>query len=117
MLYFCALFCEPCRLEMPALQRLQDKYRDAGLSVVAVSLDGEPMKSSVAGFVRQEGFTFRVLMDELDSRETFRVADPYGVAWIPALILVERGGKVALGKVGRIREGELEKAVQPLLKK
>ena len=117
LLLFWSVFCEPCRLEMPVLQRLHDKYRDAGLAVVAVALDGEPLKGSVAGFVRQDGFTFRVLIDELDARETFKAADPYGVAWIPTLFLVDKGGKVALGRVGRVKEEDLEKAIQPLLKK
>jgi thiol-disulfide isomerase/thioredoxin len=117
LLVFWSVFCEPCRLEMPVLQRLHDRHKDAGLEVVAVDLDGEPLKNVVAGFLRQEGYTFRVLIDELDAREMFRVADPYGVAWTPTFFLVEKGGKVALGKTGRVREDELEKAVQSLLKR
>jgi len=117
LLVFWSVFCEPCRLQMPLLQKIHDKHKDAGLSVVAVALDGEPLRSSVAGFVRQEGYTFRVPIDELDGRETFKVADPYGVAWIPTFFLLERGGRVALVRVGRIKEEDLEKAVQPLLKK
>lgn len=115
LLVFWSVFCEPCRLEMPVLQGLQDRHKDGGLAVVAVALDGEPLKHAVAGFVRQEGYTFRVLIDELDARETFRAADPYGVEWIPTLFLVERGGKVVYVKTGRVGGNELEKAVQSLL--
>jgi len=117
LLVFWSVFCDPCRLEMQLLQRLQDRYKDGGLAVVAVALDGPPLKNVVAGFVRQEGYTFRVLIDELDARETFRAADLYGVAWIPALFLVEKGGRVAYVRTGRGKEDDLEKDVQSLLKK
>ena len=117
LLAFLSVFCDPCRLEMPVLQKLHDRHKDAGLAVVAVDLDGEPLRSAVEGFVRQEGYTFRVLIDELDARESYRAADPFGVAWIPTFFLVDKGGKVALVKTGRIREADLEKAVQSLPKR
>ena len=116
ILVFWSIFCEPCRVEMPIVQRLHEKYRDA-LTVLAVALDGEPLKNSIVGFVKQEGYTFRVLIDELDEKEMFKVADPYGVGGTPTIYLVDRGGKIALAKIGRFKEEDLEKAVQSVLKK
>jgi thiol-disulfide isomerase/thioredoxin len=116
ILVFWSIFCEPCRIEMPIVQRLHEKYRDA-LTVLAVALDGEPLKNSIVGFVKQEGYTFRVLIDELDEKEMFKVADPYGVGGTPTIYLVDRGGKIALAKIGRFKEEDLEKAVQSVLKK
>lgn len=116
-LVFWSIFCEPCRFEMPIIQKLYEKHKDAGLSVLAIALDGEPLKNSIVGFVKQEGYTFRVLIDELDEKEMFKVADPYGVGGTPTIYLVDRGGKVALAKVGRFKEEELEKAIQSVLKK
>jgi len=116
ILVFWSIFCEPCRVEMPIVQKLHEKYRDA-LSVLAVALDGEPLKNSIVGFVRQEGYTFTVLIDELDEKEMFKVADPYGVAGTPTIYLVDKGGKVVLAKVGRFKEEDLEKAIQSVLKK
>jgi thiol-disulfide isomerase/thioredoxin len=115
LLVFWSIFCEPCRFEMPVVQKLHEKYTDR-LSVVSVALDGEPLKNSILGFVKQEGYTFRVLVDELDEKEQFKVADPYGVAGTPTLFIVDRAGKVALAKVGRIKEEELEKTIQSVLK-
>ncbi|OYV67942.1 MAG: hypothetical protein B7Z74_09005, partial [Deltaproteobacteria bacterium 21-66-5] len=90
---------------------------DAGLSVLAIALDGEPLKNSIVGFVKQEGYTFRVLIDELDEKEMFKVADPYGVGGTPTIYLVDRAGKVVSAKVGRFKEEDLEKAIQSVLKK
>lgn len=117
LMVFWSIFCEPCRMEMPVIQKLYEKYRDAGLDVVSVALDGEPLKGSIEGFVKQEGYTFRVLIDDLDEKEMFKVADPYGVAGTPTIYLLEKGGKVRFAKAGRIKEEDLEKAVQSLLKK
>jgi len=116
ILVFWSIFCEPCRIEMPIVQRLHEKYRGA-LTVLAVALDGEPLKNSIVGFVKQEGYTFRVLIDELDEKEMFKVADPYGVGGTPTIYLVDPAGKVALAKVGRFKEEDLEKAIQSVLKK
>ena len=117
LLFFWSIFCEPCRLEMPVLQKMHVQHKDSGLDVVGVSLDGEPLKSSIRGFVKQEGYTFKVLIDELDSREMFKAADAYGVAGMPTLFLVDRAGKIILARAGRVKEEELEKAIQAVLKK
>ncbi len=117
LLVFWSIFCEPCRFEMPVIQKLYEKYRGKGLDIVSVALDGEPLKGSIEGFVKQEGYTFRVLIDELDAKEQFKIADPYGVAGTPTLFLVDKSGTVALAKAGRLKEEELEKAIQLVLKK
>jgi len=47
----------------------------------------------------------------------WKVADAYGVAVTPTLLLLEKGGTVLLRKEGRISGDELEKAVSSLPKK
>ncbi len=117
LIVFWSIFCEPCRAEMPIIQKFHDKYKDAGLDVIAIALDGEPLKSSIVGFVKQDNYTFHVLIDELDAKEMFKVADPYGVAGTPTTYLLDRSGKVLLAKTGRFKEEDLEKAIQTALKK
>ena len=117
LLLFWSVFCDPCRAEMATLQKAHDKYAGRDLTVVAVAVDGEPLRNTIGGFARQEGYTFKVLVDELDSTGMWKVADAHGIAVTPTLLLLEKGGKVALRKGGKIREDELEKAVSPFLKK
>jgi len=114
---FWSIFCEPCRIEMPVIQKLHDKYKGSGLDVMAVALDGEPLKNSILGFVKQEGYTFRILIDELDEQEMFKIADPYGVAGTPTIYIMDRAGKVVFVKAGRVKEEDLDKALQSVLKK
>jgi peroxiredoxin len=117
LLLFWSVFCDPCRVEMAALQKAHDRYAGRGMTVAAVAVDGEPLRNTIGGFARQEGYTFKVLVDELDATGNWKVADAYGVAVTPTLLLLEKGGKVWLRRGGKIREDELEKAVSSLLKK
>jgi thioredoxin-like negative regulator of GroEL len=95
---------------------MQEKYGGGGLDVVAVSLDGEVLKTTVAGFARQEGYTFRVLLDQVSGERLYRVADAYRVTEIPTLYLVNRAGKVVFAGTGRVPEESLEKAVRAALR-
>ena len=117
LLLFWSVFCDPCRAEMANLQKVQDRYAGRDLTVAAVAVDGEPLRNILGGFARQEGYTFNVLVDELDATGTWKVADAYGVAVTPTLLLLEKGGTVLLRRGGKVREDELEKAVSSLLKK
>ena len=117
LLLFWSVFCDPCRAEMANLQKAQDRYAGRDLTVVAVAVDGVPLRNVIGGFARQEGYTFKVLVDELDAMGMWKVADAYGVAVMPTLLLLGKGGTVLLRKGGKVREDELEKAVSSLLKK
>jgi peroxiredoxin len=117
LLLFWSVFCDPCRPELSELQKLQDRYAGKDLTVVAVAVDGEPLRNIVGGFARQEGYTFKVLVDDLDATGMWKAADAYGVAVMPTLLLLGKGGTVVLRKGGKVREDELEKAVSSLLKK
>ena len=70
LLLFWSVFCDPCRAEMATLQKAHDKYAGRDLTVVAVAVDGEPLRNIIGGFARQEGYTFKVLVDELDATES-----------------------------------------------
>ena len=117
LLLFWSVFCDPCRAELATLQKAHDKYAGRDLTVVAVAVDGGALRNTVGGVARQEGYTFKVLVDELDAMEAWKVADAYGVAVTPTLLLLEKGGKVLFRKSGKVRDDELEKAVSSLPKK
>jgi peroxiredoxin len=92
-LNFWATWCAPCRDEMPAMQRLYQKYRDRGLVVLAVSLDSET--SGVAPFVKQLGVSFPIAQDL-----TWTVAERYRVNRLPSSFLVDRQGTLVALAIG-----------------
>jgi len=116
LLAFFSVFCDPCRDELAILQRIQERSGGRG-EVVAICLDGEILKSTVAGVAKQEGYSFRILLDEVTGRQVFRVADGYRVTEMPTLYIVDRFGRIAFAGKGRVAEGTLDKAVQDALAK
>lgn len=117
LLTFFSVFCDPCRAVLPIVQRIGERYGSRGLEVACVSLDGQPLGKMVAAFAQQEGYTFRLLLDEVDENQGFRVVDSYRVTEIPTLYLVDGEGRIALGRAGRVREEELDKVLQAILRK
>jgi thiol-disulfide isomerase/thioredoxin len=85
MLVFWSIFCEPCREEMPVIQRIADEYKAAGtLDVLAVNMDGEPFVDGSKALPVQ---VTRVLLDELDEKGDLRDRRPLPGRRDPVLYL------------------------------
>jgi thiol-disulfide isomerase/thioredoxin len=117
VLVFWSIFCEPCREEMPVIERLANEYKAAGkVDILTVNLDGAPFLDGIKGFLRQYKYSFRVILDELDPKgENFAIADPYQVAGTPVLYLVNAEGKIAGSHLGRIGEADLRALISGML--
>ena len=86
-LNFWATWCEPCKEEMPAMERLYQKYRDRGLVVLAISADTEGA-AVVTPFVKKLRLTFPVGLDP-----RMNVSSLYGVWAVPSTFIIDREGK------------------------
>lgn len=115
LIFFWSIFCEPCKQELPIIQELTDAYLEKGIKVVGVVLDGTPMKEAISAFIGQENYSFRVLIDELNPDESFKVSDPYGVAGTPTLYVINSNSEVLFSKVGRASKEEVEAAIKQVL--
>jgi thiol-disulfide isomerase/thioredoxin len=58
-----ATWCEPCRMEIPSLERLQQAYGAKGLKIVAVSIDDYVSEDSIRRYANNFGVTFEILHD------------------------------------------------------
>ncbi|HEY7041602.1 MAG TPA: TlpA disulfide reductase family protein [Methylomirabilota bacterium] len=89
-LNFWATWCDPCREEMPSMERLHRAYKDRGLVVLAVSLDAQGA-SVVNPFTKQFALTFPIGLDpKMAVRET------YGVWAVPSTFIIDKQGKRVL---------------------
>ncbi len=86
ILNFWATWCEPCREELPSMERVFQEYGARGLSVVALAEDREG-GSVVRPFVRAQGLTFPT---GLDPRQ--EVARQYRVWVVPSTFVLDRRG-------------------------
>jgi len=115
-----ATWCEPCRWEMPAIQRLYDEFGSRGLVVLAVSQDEAPGPDAieggtlkdVAGFVAQNHLTFTVL---LDPRR--RLQQIYTIVGLPTTFIIDRQGRIVRKVLGPARwdEPPYSREIQRLL--
>ncbi|MBR58575.1 MAG: hypothetical protein CMH54_11200 [Myxococcales bacterium] len=60
---FWATWCVPCAQELDLLQTYYDKYRDQGLVILALSIDGPETFSQIRTFVDRKGWTMPILLD------------------------------------------------------
>lgn len=90
-----ATWCHPCREEMPALQALHEAFRDQGLHVVGVSIDGRSSADMIPGFLEEVGVTFRILRDPEE-----RVVRSFTTMGVPETFLIGRDGTLLHRWVG-----------------
>jgi peroxiredoxin len=93
---FWATWCVPCEAEIPHLEELYEKNKDAGLVVLGISMDGPETIANVARFVRRYNLSFPVLLDE--ETTVVGVYNPKRTA--PLSVLIDRGGRIT-----RVRQG------------
>jgi peroxiredoxin len=115
LLFFWSFFCGPCRDEMPMISQMAQEYQGKGLQVVGVNLDGREMKKAIDKFMVNEKIAFRIVFDEL-AEDSFRVADPYGVAGTPALFLIDKQGVIAFSVVGAVTGEQLKAEIGKVVK-
>ncbi len=92
-LNFWATWCPPCREEMPAMERLYQRYKDKGLVVVGVSIDSDMVV--IPPFVKQNKLTFPIGHDP-----KMALAERYGVRALPSSFLIDRRGNLAALAIG-----------------
>jgi peroxiredoxin len=91
VLNFWATWCPPCRVEMPSMETLYQRYKDQGLVMLAVNL--RENDGVVQQFIREHGYTFPVLVDR-----DGRTGSIYGIEAIPTTFIIDREGRI----IGRI---------------
>ena len=89
-----ATWCEPCRVEMPAMQRLYDSLGAEGLKIAAVSIDVAG-PDSVLAFTRSMGLTFDILQDRTRSIERI-----YQTTGVPESFVLDRAGRIVKKVIG-----------------
>ncbi len=103
LLNFWATWCSPCRKEMPAMQRLWERYREQGFVILAVSAD-KGSRKQVKSFVEKHALSFPILLDPQGE-----VRKQYEVVGLPMSYLIGRDGRIS-GRILGVREWDGEKA-------
>ena len=104
-----ATWCKPCRQEIPALETLHQRHREAGLVVAGVSIDVDEDRKKVAEFAAALGASYTMWYDPDD-----RVSTTFLALGVPASYLIGRDGTLRWRHVGPITadDGALNAALR-----
>ncbi len=58
-----ASWCGPCRAEMPAMQRVYERYQDQGFVILAVNATNQDSRAEATAFYNELGLSYPLLFD------------------------------------------------------
>jgi len=111
MVNFWATWCGVCRAEMPGWQKFYAANKERGFELIAMSIDEDQAElKQHAG--KHANFTFPIAWRWDDATD-----DNFGdIIGTPTLYILDKNGKVAWTKRGRVTPEQLAAVVEPLLK-
>jgi peroxiredoxin len=105
--------CYPCRLEIPHLIKLYNKYKDTGFKIIGVSTDsdaGDTMDIERAEYIDELGMNYIVALDPLAE-----VYYQWGGLGVPNVSLVDRTGFIIYQHEGLDLTDRLENFIKKQL--
>ena len=84
-----ATWCDPCRREMPSIERLYQELGPKGFRVLAVSIDDAGAAGDIRDFAREYGLTFDILHDP-----TGGIQRTYQLIGVPESFLIDKDGVI-----------------------
>ena len=112
-LNFWATWCPPCKMEMPDIQKIYEKYEKQGeesevvvLSLAAPNTQDEKDIDGIEAFLEENGYTYPVLMD--DGGYTFGA---YRISSLPTTFMIDKEGNV----FGYVQGGLTQEAMESII--
>lgn len=91
---FWATWCATCKVEMPSMQKLYDRFKDKGFDMLTISVDKDI--SLIQPFMDKYNLTFPVLLDP-DSEVAKK---QYKTTGVPETFIVDRDGIIVHKAIG-----------------
>ena len=96
VLVFWASWCPDCRAEVPDIKTMRQASDPAEVEFVSVSFDRDI--ETLRSFVAENDLPGVQLFDPAGKKDS-KVAEAFGVKWIPSLYLIDADGKVVVSTV------------------
>jgi thiol-disulfide isomerase/thioredoxin len=87
ILTFWASWCEPCRDEMPALQRLAERWHDRGLRLITIAVADRPEAAN--DFLAKNAAGLPLVLDPEQN-----IARDWGIYMLPASLVLDRRHRI-----------------------
>jgi len=102
-LNFWTTWCPTCRIEMPSMEKLHQKFKSKDFAMVTVNL--RESASKVKAFFKKFKLTFTALLDS-----TGEVGASFGIRAIPTTYILDKTGRI-IGRVNGPREWDSKAAI------
>jgi peroxiredoxin len=104
ILNFWASWCSPCKVELPHLQQIWDKYKNGSEVTVLTVAGSESVENDIRAYMSSNGYTFPVCLDVTES--TF---NRYDIISIPKTFFIDKNGIIKKVQLGMFTSpGEIE---------
>lgn len=109
-----ATWCGPCRVEIPYLQKIEEKYHGKNIEFVSISIDQAKDYQKWKKFVADKNLGGVQLFADKDWQSEFVTS--FDVTGIPRFILIDPNGNIADSDASRPSSPELVTQLDSLLK-
>ena len=112
-LNFWATWCDPCRNEMPEIQKIYEETQqeeDSDLVILGIAAPGfgqEGSQEEIEAFLEENGYTYPVLMDT-----TGEVFMQYGISAYPTTFMVDKDGNLFGYVQGQLNEDMMRSIIR-----
>lgn len=110
VLNFWFIECVPCKIEMPALNKLVDTYKGQDVEFIGIANNN---KEALMKFLKTTEFKYRIIPNGLS------IANTWSVGGFPTNVVIDKKGKVTFLEMGFIEdiEANLKAKIEEALKK
>jgi peroxiredoxin len=95
---FFKVSCPVCQYAFPFLDRIYKSHGGKNVTFIGISQNGS---KDTAGFMKQFGVTFPVLLDDT---KTYPVSNAYGLTTVPSIFWIAQDGRIEVSSVGWSRQ-------------
>ena len=97
-LAFFKVSCPVCQFALPFIERIYEAHGKHGVTIVGISQND---RKETAGFVKEYGLTFPMLLDDA---KTYPVSNAYGLTNVPTIFWIAQNGSIEISSVGWLRK-------------
>jgi thiol-disulfide isomerase/thioredoxin len=110
MVNFWAVWCRPCKEEMPYIQAVSDNWSSEDLAILAIANNYEENIDTVKQFTLDEGYTFPVFYDSQGQAKSL-----YSINTYPTTFFIDAEGIIRYMQIGSFSaQAEIEDVLNSL---